>query len=101
MFYVKNTLCMVNAYFPSGNMKRLDLKENIEKLVKPGKAYEVISKESKDQNPGCCGFSARSVRRFCCDHQIDKKSLLEKEKLDSIVKEEVLQVVVYVFTFIK
>ena len=82
-------------------MKRLDLKENIEKLVKSGKTYEVISKELKDQNPDCCGLSARSVRCFCHDHQMDKKSLLEKEKLDSIVKEEVLQVKVYVFTFIK
>ena len=82
-------------------MGRLDLKENIEKLVKSGKTYEVISKELKDQNPDCCGLSARSVRCFCHDHQMDKKSLLEKEKLDSIVKEEVLQVKVYVFTFIK
>ena len=82
-------------------MERLDLKENIEKLVKSGKTYEVISKELKDQNPDWCGLSARSVRRFCHDHQIDKKSLLEKEKLDSIVKQEVLQVKVYVFTFIK
>ena len=82
-------------------MERLDLKENIEKLVKSGKTYEVISKELKDQNPDCCGLSARSVRRLCHDHQMDKKSLLEKEKLDSIVKEEVLQVKVYVFTFIK
>ena len=82
-------------------MERLDLKENIEKLVKSGKTYEVISKELKDQNPDCCGLSARSVRRFCRGHQIVKKSLLEKEKLDSIVKEEVLQVTVYVFTFIK
>ena len=82
-------------------MERLDLKENIEKLVKSGKTYEVISKELKDQNPDCCGLSARSVRRFCQDHQIDKKSILEKEKLDSIVKEEMLQIKVYVFTFIK
>ena len=82
-------------------MKRLDLKENTEKVVKSGKTNEVISKELKEQNPDCCGLSVRSVRRFCHDHQIDKKSLLEKEKLDSIVKEEVLQVKVYVFTFIK
>ena len=82
-------------------MERLDLKENIEKLVKSGKTYEVISKELKDQNPDCCGLSARSMRHFCHDHKIDKNSLLEKEKLDSIVKEEVLQVKVYVFTFIK
>ena len=82
-------------------MERLDLKENVEKLVKSGKTYEVIFKELKDQNRDCCGLSTRSVRRFCYDHQIDKKSLPEKEKLDSIVKEEVLQVKVYVFTFIK
>ena len=92
---------MVNAQFPSGNMERLDLKENIEYLVKYGKTYEVISKELKGQNPDCCGLSTRSVRCFCHDHQIDKKSLLEKEKLDSIVKEKVLQVEAYVFTFIK
>ena len=35
------------------------------------------------------------MQRFCHDHEIDKKSLLEKEKLGSIVKEEVLQVKVY------
>ena len=44
-------------------MECLDLKENIEKLVKPGKTYEVISKKLKDQNPDCCGLSARSVLR--------------------------------------
>ena len=82
-------------------MERLDLKEKIEKLVKSGKTYEVISKELKDQNPDSCGLSARSMRHFCHDHKIDKNALLEKEKLDSIVKEEVLQVIVYVFTFIK
>ena len=80
MFYVKIILCIVNAYFPSGNMERLDLKENIDKLVTSGKTYEIISKELKDQNPDCCGFSARSVRRFCRDNQINKKSLLEKRK---------------------
>ena len=41
---------MVDAYFPSGNMEHLDLKENIEKLIKSGKTYEVISKELKDQH---------------------------------------------------
>ena len=41
---------MVDAYFPSGNMEHLDLKENIEKLVKSGKTYEVIFKELKDQH---------------------------------------------------
>ena len=80
-------------------MGRLDLKDNIEKLVKSGKTYEVISKELKDQNPDWCGLSARTVRRFCHDHQIDKKSLLGKQKLDPIVKEEVLQVKGYAFTF--
>ena len=69
--------------------------------MKSGKTYEVISKELKDQNPDCCGLSAKSVGYFCHDHQIDRKSLLEKEKLDSVVKEEMLQVKVYVFTFIK
>ena len=92
---------MVHAFFPSGNMERWDLKENIQKFVKSGKIYEVISKELKDQHPDYCGLSARSVRRFCRDHQIDKRSLLEKGKLDSIVQEELLQVTVYVFTFIK
>ena len=65
MFYIKNTLCMVNDYFASGNMKRLDLKENIEKLVKSGKTYKVTSKELKDQHLDCRGLSARSVRRSC------------------------------------
>ena len=80
-------------------MERLDLKENVKKLVKSGKTYEVISKELKEQNPDCCGLSVRSVRRFCYDYQIDKKSLLEKEKLDSIVKEEVLQVKVCLYFY--
>ena len=101
MFYVKNTLCMVNSYFPSGSMERLDLKENIEKRVKSGKTSEFISKELKNQNLDHCGLSARSVRSFCCDHQANKTSLLGKGKLGSIVKEDVLQVIVYVFTFIK
>ena len=36
---------MADAYFPLGNVEYLDLKENIEKLVKYGKIYEVISME--------------------------------------------------------
>ena len=64
-------------------------------------ASESISKELKDQNPHCCGLSAESVRRFRHDHQSDKKPLLEKEKLGSTVKEEVLQVKVCNITFIK
>ena len=82
-------------------MERLDLKENIEKLVKSGKTYEVISKELKYQNADCCSLSLRSVRRFCHDHDIDKKSPLKKEKTDLVVKEKLLRVKVYVFTFIK
>ena len=74
-------------------MKSLDLKENIEKLVKSKKTYQVISKELKDQNPDCCGLPARSVRRFCHGYPIDNLYL--------IVKEEVLQVKVCVFAFIK
>ena len=52
MFYVKapSAWLMLN-FLQATNMKRLDLKENIEKLVKSGKTYEVISKELKDQNP--------------------------------------------------
>ena len=92
---------MVDAYFPSGDTEHLDLKENIEKLVKSGKVYEVISKELKDQHPDSYGLSARSLRRFCCDHRIDKKSLMEKEKLGSIVKEKVLKIIVNVSTFVK
>ena len=65
MFYIKNTLYMVYNYFASGNMKRLDLKENIEKLIKSGKTYEVTSKELKDQHLDCRGLSTRSVRRSC------------------------------------
>ena len=73
---------MVDAYFPSDNMKHLDLKENIEELVKSGKTYEVIFKELKDQHPDCYGLSKRLVRRFCCDHWIDKKSLVGKKKIN-------------------
>ena len=92
---------MVNGYFLSGNMESLDLKENIEELAKSGKTYKTISNELKDQSSDWCGVSSRSEQKFCRDHQTDKKSLLEKEKLDSFVKEKVLQVIVYVFTFVK
>ena len=101
MFYVKNYLSMIYADFPSGNMEGLHLQKNIGKFVKSGKIYEAIYMKLKDQYPDCCGLSARSVRHFCRDHQINKRSLPKKRKLDSIVKEEVLQVIVYVFTFIK
>ena len=101
IFYIKRTLRMVDPYFPLDNMERLNSKETIEKLAKFGKAYEIISKELKDQHPDCYSSSKRSVRHFCRDNQIDKKSLIEKEKLDSLVKEEILQVIVYVFTFVK
>ena len=69
---------MVNAYSLSSNMERLDLKENIEKLVKSDKTYEVISKELKDQHLDCCGVSAGSVRRFCRDHQIKRSHYWKK-----------------------
>ena len=100
MLKVPSASLMLNFLQATWN-ERLDSKENTEKLEKSGKTYEVISKRLKDQNPDCWSLSARSVRRFCHDHQMDKKSLLEKEKLDSIVKQEVLQVKVYIFTFIK
>ena len=70
-------------------------------ILKSGKTKEVIYKELKDQHPDCSDLSAKSVRRFCRDHQIDQKSLLEKEKFNSIVKEEVLQVIAYVLIFVK
>ena len=84
-------------------MEHLHLKENIENLVKSGKAYEVISKELKDQKTNI--LTAVVSLQDQCDVFVmiirSMKSLLEKEKLDSIVKEEVLQVKVYVFSFLK
>ena len=49
-------------------MEHLDLKENIEKLSKSGKTYEVISKELKDQHPDSYGLSARSVIELIRSH---------------------------------
>ena len=84
-------------------MEHLHLKENIENLVKSGKACEVISKELKDQKTNI--LNAVVSLQDQCDVFVmiirSMKSLLEKEKLDSIVKEEVLQVKVYVFSFFK
>lgn len=74
-------------------MERVVTVEQIERLVKSGKTYLEISKDLTDRYPNLRGFSVRSVRRFCHDHKIDKKSLLGKGKLDAVVEEEVLEVI--------
>jgi len=73
-------------------MEQVVTVEELSRLVKSGKTYAEISKILTDRYPSSRGFSQRSVRRFCHDNKIDKKSLLGKEKLDSAVREEVLEV---------
>ena len=69
--------------------------ERVKQLVKSGKTYNEISEILKSDNPNndMRGFSARSVRWFCHNNQIDKKNLFGKDKLDQVVMKEVSEVI--------
>ena len=67
--------------------------ERVRKLVLAGKTYEEISSMLREEASNLTrGLSARSVRRFCNEHKINKKSLFDKKSLANIVKREVDEV---------
>ena len=63
--------------------------DRVKILVLAGKTYAEISKILISEAPATNGLSTRSVRRFCNDNNIDKKSLFGKEKIDELVEREI------------
>lgn len=62
----------------------------VEKWVKEGKTYEMISEELHKLYPGLrWGMSARSVRRFCSKNNIKR---ITEDELDDLVSDAVEQV---------
>ena len=67
--------------------------ERVKKLILTGKTYEEISDILISEQPTeKRGLSARSIRRFCNDNQIDNKSLIGKKQLDETVQKELSKV---------
>ena len=66
--------------------------DRIKTLVLSGKTYEEISNILLQESSTGIGISARTVRRFCHDNHINKKSLLGKNALDEVVQHEVSKV---------
>ena len=64
----------------------------VKELIKSGKSYEEISEILRNDNPNTRGLSRRSVRRFCHNNEINKKASLGKDRLDEMVRDEVLKV---------
>ena len=68
--------------------------DTVKEFIISGKTYEEISEilKTRSSNGDFHGLSARSVRRFCKENQIDKKTLFNRESLDETVQNEVAQV---------
>ena len=74
--------------------------EQVKKLVLAGKTYEEISTILKAETGNDRGYSARSIRRFCHDNQIDKKHLFSNEQVDKLIKSEVGKVMNFMYLFL-
>lgn len=61
-------------------------------VLKEGKSYAQISNILQNIYPTQRGFSERSVRRFCSDHNISRRSGITDIILDDIIKEAVNKV---------
>ena len=60
------------------------------KVVDERKTYETVSQEL---NPSLtCGLSARTIRRFCSDHDIQSTSRLTDAQMDRVVAAQVAKV---------
>ena len=51
-----------------------------------------LSEHLKEQFPDTCGFSTRSIERFCKEHGIKRKGILSNDALDRAVDQAVSQV---------
>ena len=67
-----------------------------EKVERDHATHHQISEELTSTFPGECGFSARSIRRFCRQKNIHKTSRMSASKVKSAVQEAVLKVSVCV-----
>ena len=64
----------------------------IRSMVEDGYTHEQISEFLQQQNYRVCGFSARSIRRFCSDHSIHYRSTLSVQELDRVIHNGVITV---------
>ena len=56
-----------------------------QRIVVERRSYEYVSEELRQAHPTAIGISARSIRRFCADHDIHGTSRLSDNHLDEIV----------------
>ena len=64
----------------------------IAKRVQDGHTCQQIALELQHLYPGCPGFSARSVRRFCSRKNIHRSSRLSTQEVNDVVEHAVAQV---------
>ena len=57
----------------------------IREKIHCGWSHKRISRFLQDNNPGLRGFSERSVRRFCHNHDIHRTPRIEEHALDDVV----------------
>ena len=62
----------------------------IRSMVEDGYTHEQISELLQQQSYGERGFSARSVRRFCSEHDIHYRSNLSVQELERVIHNGVL-----------
>lgn len=62
------------------------------KVESERKSYETVSDELRLLNPSMRGLSARSIRRFCSEHNVHSSSRLTDVQIDRVVAESVSQV---------
>ena len=63
-----------------------------EKIVNERKTLRDVSRELTAMNPGMRGISARSIRRFCHQHNIHATSRLSRFQLDRVVATSIKKV---------
>lgn len=63
------------------------------KVVDERKTYETVSQELKSGYPSLTrGLSARTIRRFCSDHDIQSTSRFTDAQMDRVVAAQVAKV---------
>ena len=61
-------------------------------IIERRKTHKQISEELKCLYPGVRGLSARSVRRFCENHNAHSSSMLSNADLDRVVSSSIAKV---------
>jgi hypothetical protein len=69
-----------------------DLREFIEQMVNSGASHAAVSKELEQMFPGHRGHSEMSVRRFCSENGITRRSGVKDREVEEEVKKAVMEV---------